>query len=81
MKSIIETTFNVFLILETIIFNFLPDSLDGTGCFCMIKIDFVKVFVYLKDSMICKQVNSHKEDVDMEDIFQKYINQRRNVLS
>ena len=72
-KNIIEDTFDVFLISETKIDNSFPNSQFSINEYRMFQHDRNcfggGLCLYVKDSIVSKQLNSHKENRYSSNIF------------
>ena len=72
MKNIIEDTFDIFQISQTKIVNSFPNGEFSMNGYMIFRGDR-KCFsgglcLYVKDSIASKQLNSHKENIDVEAI-------------
>ena len=84
MKNIIEDTFDIFLISKTKIVNSFPNSQFSINRCRMFRCDR-NYFgggpcLYVKGSIASKQLNSHKENIDVEAVYLEIIIQKRKWL-
>ena len=81
MKNIIEDTFDIFLISKTNVFNSFPNSqfsINRCKMFRCDRNDFGGgLCLYVKDSIASKQLNSHKENIDVEAVYLEINIQKR----
>ena len=73
MQNIIENTFDIFLISDTKIDNSFPNSQFSINGYKMFqrgrKCFGGGLCLYVKESIASKQLNSHKENIDVEVIY------------
>ena len=73
MQNIFENTFDIFQISETKIDNSFPNSQFSINGYRMFQCDRNcfggSLYLYVKDSIVSKQLNSHKENIDIDEIY------------
>ena len=84
MKNIIVDTFDIFLISKTNIVNSFPNSQFSINRCRMFRCDRNHfrggLYLYVKGSIASKQLNSHKENIDVEAVYLEINIQKRKWL-